>query len=167
MTRAKKRGERLQIFFTVPGRPIPLERVRVEKKTLPTGKVITRARTPDKSVVYRQIVQLHMNMGRARVRTWPSLTKAPLSLSLWIYWADGNHGDGSNLVKAIEDAGNGLLWHDDKQIAEGHFYGTIDREKPRVEVLVQIIEGTCSDCRSWQFVGKPCPKHDVRREVVG
>lgn len=165
MTRATQKRPRL--VLTIPGRPIPLERARVEKMTLPNGKRITRGRTPAKSVAYRQRVQLYMTVARSSVRAWPALTKEPLAVSLWIYWEDLHHGDGSNVLKAIEDAGNGLIWHDDKQIVEAHFYCALDREKPRVEMIVQILGTLCDECRSWQFAGARCPKHAARGEVVG
>lgn len=161
-----------QLWFTVPGRPVPLERARVERFTLKgTGKTITRSRTPGKSGAYRELVQLQMNKGRAQCgNRWPWRTPAPLSLTLFIFWEDARHGDGSNLFKAIEDAGNGLLWIDDKQIVEGHFYSEIDRDGPRVHALVRLVEpGHCSDCELWKNLGKPCPRHDDGRglEVVG
>lgn len=163
-------AERPRLVFTIPGRPIPLERARVERMKLANGKRITRTRTPDKSVAYRMGVQIRMNTAWASARkTWPFRTTEPIQLAVWIYWADGKHGDGSNLFKAIEDAGNGLLWHDDKQIVEGAFYSTIDRVYPRVEVIATILDSACSECETWKFLGKRCPAHDDGRglEVVG
>lgn len=158
------------LVFTIPGRPVPLERARVESFTVPSGKRITRSRTPGKSLAYRQLVQLRMNGAwAAGKKRWPLRTKATLGLELFIFWEDANHGDGSNLLKAIEDAGNGLLWHDDKQIIEGYFRSTIDRTHPRVEVLLRLVEpGACTQCEYWRHVGKACPAHDDERglEVV-
>lgn len=160
------------LIFTIPGRPVPLERARVESFTLKgSGQRITKSRTPGKSIAYRQRVQLSMNMASAAGRRrWPLRTPAPLGLELFIFWEDLNHGDGSNLFKAIEDAGNGILWKDDKQIVEGYFRSSIDQTHPRVEVLVRIVEpGKCTDCEIWRHVGKCCPTHDDGRglETVG
>jgi Holliday junction resolvase RusA-like endonuclease len=167
VTPRKRQG---RLTFTIPGRPIPLERARVVQKTLASGQRSTRSHTPAKSSAYRSVVQIHMKLAWAAVKDrWPWRTPSPLSLSLWIYWADGHHGDGSNLLKAIEDAGNGLLWEDDKQITQGHFYCTIDRERPRVVVRAELLEvGACRECEIWSCVGKPCPAHDDGRglEVV-
>jgi len=162
----------LPLIFTIPGRPVPLERARVERRTLKgSGAKFTSSRTPDKSKAYRERVQLHMNMAwGAGKRRWPMRTPAPLGLELFIFWEDGRHGDGSNLFKAIEDAGNGLLWLDDKQIVEGYFRSAIDETHPRVEVLVRLVDpGACNDCEIWRHVGKCCPKHDDGRglETVG
>lgn len=163
-----------RVVFTVPGRPIPLERARVYRNTLPSGKKITRSITPDKSGAYRTVVQLHMNAAAGGTRRssapWPWRTTAPIRIAVSIFWADAKHGDGSNMVKAIEDAGNGLLWHDDKQIVEGSWRSTIDRAYPRVEVVVEVVDAReCIACGIWRHLGKPCPEHDDGRglEVVG
>lgn len=144
MTRARKRAAPTpavlpRLIFTIPGRPIPLERARVERFTVPSGQTITKTRTPNRSKAYRGLVQLHMNQAWAAMRKcWPWQTTYPVTLSLWIYWEDLNHGDGSNVLKAIEDAGNALLWADDKQIDEGHFWSALDRDYPRVEVVAEL-----------------------------
>jgi Holliday junction resolvase RusA-like endonuclease len=135
------------LTFVVPGRPVPLERPRVEQRILPGGKRVHRTRTPDRSMAYRAIIQLHANLARSAMplaSRWPYGATFPIALSLRIYWADENHGDGDNVLKAYGDAGNGLLWDDDKQIVEGHFWCAIDRKRPRVEVRVeQGATGVC------------------------
>ena len=126
--------------FTVLGRPRPLERPRVERTTLPSGKLVHRTRTPGKSMAYRELVQLYANTARAAMPAatrWPYQSPYPVALSLRIFWEDESHGDGDNVFKALADAGNGILWEDDKLIVEGHFWSAVDRKAPRVEVLVE------------------------------
>lgn len=43
--------------------------------------------------------------------------------------------DGSNIIKSVEDALNGLAYHDDGQIAVSHFY-KVYSDCPRVEVII-------------------------------
>lgn len=45
-------------------------------------------------------------------------------------------GDIDATPKAVLDALNGVLWHDDKQIDELHIYRHDDKNNPRVEVKV-------------------------------
>lgn len=48
-------------------------------------------------------------------------------------------GDLSNRVKVVEDALNGIVWHDDKQIAELHLY-RVDGQRPgRVDLLIESL----------------------------
>lgn len=119
---------------------MPLERARVVQKILPGGKRVHRNHIPDRSMAYRALIQLHANVARSAMPVatrWPYGATFPMALSLWIYWADEHHGDADNVVKAYGDAGNGLLWDDDKQIVEGHFWCALDRKNPRVEVTVE------------------------------
>jgi Holliday junction resolvase RusA-like endonuclease len=54
---------------------------------------------------------------------------------------DSHRGDLSNFVKGLEDAGNGILWHDDCQIASftaSKWVAAQDQE-PYTEVNVRAI----------------------------
>lgn len=48
-------------------------------------------------------------------------------------------GDIDATQKAIFDALNGVLWHDDKQIYEMHVYRHDDKFDPRVSVMVEAV----------------------------
>jgi Holliday junction resolvase RusA-like endonuclease len=129
--------------FVVPGRPVPLARARIVQRILPNGKRFTRGITPGKSKAYRDVIQLCANVALSAVpfaTRWPLRATFPVALSLWIYWADENHADGDNLFKEFADSLNALLYVDDKQIVEGHFWSVVDRERPRVEVLIEERE---------------------------
>lgn len=49
-------------------------------------------------------------------------------------------GDLDNYTKVMFDALNGLVWHDDKQVAEIHSFRADDKHNPRVEFLVYEVE---------------------------
>lgn len=51
-------------------------------------------------------------------------------------------GDLMNREKVLSDALQGIAFHDDKQIVEAHFYQHDDKDNPRVEVEVEVIDGT-------------------------
>lgn len=126
--------------FVVPGRPVPLERARVVQRVLPSGKRVTHAHTPGKSSAYRTIIQLRMNAAMSatpRDARWPLRATFPVALSLWIYWEDAKRHDADNVFKQYADSLNRVLYVDDQQIVEGHFWCAVDREHPRVEVLVE------------------------------
>lgn len=64
----------------------------------------------------------------------------PLSVTLHFYkdkniTAKTQYGDIDNLVKAIFDAGNGILWTDDSQIVELHAYKHKGTGRIELEVL--------------------------------
>lgn len=48
-------------------------------------------------------------------------------------------GDLSNRIKVVEDALNGIAWRDDKQTKEMHLFRELDRTRPRVEILVEVV----------------------------
>jgi Holliday junction resolvase RusA-like endonuclease len=53
----------------------------------------------------------------------------------------GHRGDLSNIVKGLEDAGNGILWHDDCQIASltASKWVCAQGEEPYTKVCVRTI----------------------------
>jgi Holliday junction resolvase RusA-like endonuclease len=85
---------------------------------------------PKRSKVYRELVQAEwMTAGR------PSLGDAPFAASMRFYGARAN-ADVSNLVKAIEDALNGLAYDDDVQCVciAGASRLPADEQGPRAEI---------------------------------
>lgn len=61
-----------------------------------------------------------------------------LSVTLNVY-RPRKAGDIDATQKAVFDALNGVLWHDDKQIVEMHVYRHDDKHKPRVELEVTAL----------------------------
>ena len=57
----------------------------------------------------------------------------PLALSVAAY-RPRKAGDADNLLKALLDSLNGLLWGDDGQLEEIHVYRYDDKARPRVEL---------------------------------
>jgi len=59
-----------------------------------------------------------------------------LAVILKLYFKDNRVRDTHNYTKSIFDAFNGLMYKDDKQFCEEHLYRNIDKENPRVELIV-------------------------------
>lgn len=58
-----------------------------------------------------------------------------LILAAAFYLPDLRTRDTSNLLKHLEDAANGVLWGDDRQVTATLGYVELDREKPRTVIL--------------------------------
>lgn len=68
----------------------------------------------------------------------------PLSARVALYvrfWVARDDKDGSNMLKALEDAAKGILWRDDKRIKRALFDVDVDRENPRTELAVGLRRG--------------------------
>jgi crossover junction endodeoxyribonuclease RusA len=118
-----------RISLVVPGKPVPLQRHRIGRG---------RSYLPARSRAYRELVQAEwMTAGR------PSLGELPCTLSIRFYGARAN-ADLSNLVKAVEDALNGLAYLDDSQIRcySGCHALPIDERGPRAEIDLWAAAGT-------------------------
>ena len=97
--------------------PVPLERARVvTDKTIAGTR--TRSFTPERSRAFKDEFQWAARAGGAR---GPARTSdLAIHLEFWRHHKGANRGDLDNLVKAVLDAGNQFLWHDDRQILELH-----------------------------------------------
>ncbi len=63
-------------------------------------------------------------------------TGTPVAVTL-TWYRQRKAGDTSNRIKVVEDALNGIVWDDDKQVSELHVY-RVDGQRPgRVEVIVE------------------------------
>lgn len=135
-----------KIAFTIPGVAVAKGRARFSRQ----GGFV-RTHTPEKTVKYENLVKLFASEIMAGREPFSK----PLALSVDVYmpipasWSKKrrelalcgligatNKPDVSNVLKAIEDGMNGVVYRDDKLIVSGTFskqYGSV----PRVEVRVQ------------------------------
>ena len=111
--------------LTIPGNPIPKGRPRVtERGTF----------TPTRTSEYEALVRGYVALA------WHGdpLTVA-LALTLRFYRATAHKCDLDNLVKSISDAIQGVVFEDDAQVWVLHAAKGIDRDNPRVEILVEVL----------------------------
>lgn len=133
------------IAFTVPGEPQGKGRARV-------GAVGGRARlfTPAKTVAYESLVRLAAAeaMGPASPLSGPLAVEIEAIHTVPASWSRKRRQqaiagtlrptvkpDYDNIAKAIGDAGNAVLWHDDRQIVRCL---TVKRYGERAEVRVRV-----------------------------
>lgn len=123
------------LCFTIPGPPVPNERARKGKG----GHWYTPARTR----AYRAHVSRFAHHAVARWafkygERWPM--DATYRVTATFYMPTRRRADGDNLIKGVKDAVTGLVWDDDSQVKDGRAIVEHDRENPRAEVTVEIVE---------------------------
>jgi len=136
------------IYFTVPGTPTAKGRPKI-------GRVAGHARmfTPDKTVKYESTVALFARqaMGDRNLFDGPVALDLVLHMPIPSSWSakkkfaalkaeiiPETKPDCSNVLKAVEDAMNGIVYLDDKQISDltvKKRYG----ERPGVDVVVREL----------------------------
>jgi len=91
--------------------------------------------TPDRTAAFYE--EFRWACRGAGVRR-PVQGQIALTLRLWRRAQASHRGDLSNMIKAIEDAGNGFLWDDDRQIdrinAEIVAWGPAVRGRIEIEI---------------------------------
>ena len=132
------------IAFSVPGLPQGKGRARFGKG---------RSYTPAKTVAYEGLIALagqQAMTGRDLLagplfitvnaffpipKSWPKKRQAAVSASLAWHTAKP---DGDNILKAIGDGLNGVVWNDDSQIAFSKVTKQYDAT-PRVDIMVEVL----------------------------
>jgi len=112
-------------MFTVPGRPRGKERPRMGRN----GKFYTPKQTRD----YEESVAW---CARNAYKEDP--TELPVRLDL-IIRSSKSRADASNILKAIEDGMNEIVYIDDKQIKEIHIL-RVEGEGEGVDVTVSLLK---------------------------
>lgn len=134
------------IAFVVPGEPQGKGRARI-------GKIAGHARmfTPAKTVAYEGLIatQAHQAMRGHAPLAGPVVLDLELVHVMPASWSKKKRAamvvpqckpDVDNVIKAVGDGGNGVLWMDDKQIAAvtaKRVWG----DRPEVRVRVAAIGG--------------------------
>ncbi len=115
-----------RVEFTVPGRPTPKARARVVR-----GGAYTPARTRE----YEDRVGWCARQAFAGQAPF----REPVELSIRAVFTKRNHGDFGNIVKAVEDALEGIAYLNDRQVLRwgggGIYYGREDHAVVSVRPL--------------------------------
>lgn len=137
-----------EIHFFVPGQPVGKGRPRVS-----TRNGIVRNYTPEKTRSYESTVahEAHLAMAGAPLFEGPvgvvitALMQSPAkpskalreALALDRAWHTGRP-DGDNIIKAANDAMNGIVWRDDAQVARCSFAKKY-AEIPGLHIYVEAL----------------------------
>ena len=111
--------------FTIPGAAVPKGRPRFGGG---------RAYTPARTKAYEAKVKMHALKARQEARLKPFKGDVRVTIEIW----GMKQGDITNVTKAIEDAMNGVIYEDDRQIQ----YVQTERfpsDKPQVNVIVEEV----------------------------
>lgn len=137
------------ISFTIPGQPVPKGRPKFARR----GSFV-QAYTPEKTASYENLVKLHAAQamaggapitGAVELRIWLQVA-IPSSMTKRDRAKIGTGGtlpvkkpDLDNVLKALTDAMNGIVYKDDAQIVRA-VVDKVYSETPKAEVLVQRCE---------------------------
>ena len=84
--------------------------------------------TPARSRKYKEHVAWYALAAVGQVPGWTRTGR--FRMRLWVRLPDARTRDLSNVIKAVEDACNRIVYEDDGQIDELHAVKEVDRERP-------------------------------------
>lgn len=120
----------MTLEYVIPGPPQPKERAR--------RGAHGRWYTPERTRRYEAHARSCATVARMALGTpWPM--DAWYRVELWVRFPDRRRRDVDNVAKAVLDSANGVLWDDDLQVSELVVRRSVDRERPRVEVVVEVV----------------------------
>lgn len=131
------------VSFRIPGKPVPFARTGTNgrqrftpaKQRMTMGAIkLIAIQAMDGSRLFDGPVELTMDAVYCVPATWSKTKRAEAARRL-VYKT--SKPDGDNLQKLLKDACNGVVWHDDAQVASWlgrKFYGERD------EIVVTITE---------------------------
>ena len=117
------------VAFTVHGCPVPKARA---------GRNGGRSFTTAATRKYERAIAWAATDAISCRGAWPR--NAAYRLEVAMYFPDARRRDADNVLKSICDAGNKLLWRDDTQVIETATLKRIDRDMPRIDVRVYVLE---------------------------
>ncbi len=125
----KKEGDR--IFITILGEATSKANSRqmVPAKSKSTGKVFMRPIKSQKAIGFLDAVQRQIILQADE-----DLLTGELTAHIWMYYANHRSDLDESLVL---DVLQGRAYKNDRQVRERHVYHFIDKEKPRVEIMLE------------------------------
>lgn len=146
----------VEVKFSVPGEPTGKGRPRFVARYNPTTqKAFGQAHTPDKTVVYENLVRTEYRlqcgeqffsekqMLEMRIMAYyqipKSASKKKREQMLTHQARPTKKPDSDNVIKVIADSLNNVAYHDDSQIVDVMFRKFYS-DKPRVEVTIKGLE---------------------------
>lgn len=117
-----------ELRFTVPGQPRTWKRTNTYR-----GAKIT----PKEQRAYQQAIQWSAIAAIKSRSRWDLAARFAVEIDVY---SARRAGDLDNFSKNVCDAGNGVLWGDDRQIDELTIRRHVDKDAPRLEVVVRALE---------------------------
>ena len=115
----------MQVYFTIPGRPVPKQRPRLGKNGI--------VYTPKNCREYEKRV------AAAAYTVFRRPYAGPVALEVNLFLAS-RPGDLDNYVKAVSDGMNGIAYQDDRQVVELKAKLTVRKGIPeRAEVIIKAL----------------------------
>jgi crossover junction endodeoxyribonuclease RusA len=123
--------------ISVPGEPVPKGRPRVGRAKVSerTGNLI---QPPVYTPPETRLAEERWAWIMRAARTMSEPVAHPVALLAFFKVSGSGGGDGDNFVKLLLDAGNGVLWADDKQCVEHHVHLLRNCTEPGTELLVWL-----------------------------
>lgn len=133
----------IRVPLTILGKPVPKQRPRFDRRS---GRTFTPAKTRRYEAHVAGVANLAARRMGAGHR---GFFKARIRAVVEVYFPDRRRRDVDNVAKSVLDGiQRGQLIADDLQVDELTVRRHLDRENPRVEVLLETIPGA---------VRKPAP----------
>lgn len=141
-----------ELRFVVPGKPQGKQRPRRGKG----GRFYTPPETKHYEHLVRSTSLRHVLASRRpgtdrwtaipESQRWPVDHRGPVEVELQVYWPDRRRRDADNVLKSVMDGlqtprkgwGSGLIT-DDSQVVRASVAVSVDRERPRAEVVVRMV----------------------------
>ena len=120
------------LAFTVHGTPIPKARARKGRGN--------HWHTPAATRKYETQIGWTARAALSALEgpRWP--LDARYRVECAIYTPDARARDCSNILKSVEDAMNEIVFNDDSQVIETATLKRIDRDDPRIDVRIYVLE---------------------------
>ena len=98
----------------------------------------TARKKPKRVTAYQQHVALLAMLAVNRAR-WTATRSDSFKVTARFFLGDARVVDGDNLFKCLGDGLKAVVFPDDRQITEGHWYKQLDRHRPRTEVEIERL----------------------------
>jgi Holliday junction resolvase RusA-like endonuclease len=141
MTEPATQHQAARVCFRIPGQPVAKGRARSSavmcngKQLLVNGRPVVRHHTPEKTVIFENLVKMAAReaMGARSPFAGPVRLVVEIALAIPASWSRKRQAmaetgqicatkkpDADNVLKAVKDGMNGIVWVDDCQAVEYH-----------------------------------------------
>lgn len=115
--------------------PIAPSGNRMWRKNNQTGKTYKT----DECTFYQNQIG-YIAKQQAKKQGWTKTVKEKVIMYFWFFWPDARQRDTGNQKKVILDALEGVLYDNDRWVLERDQDWVIDRQNPRIEIVITKFE---------------------------